>query len=131
MSLMIRIRTTSISSCARAAALQVAFDTRLFRASTIERLADAAVRLFEAALERPSTPIARLPVLSPVDMHTITVNWDSGHAEYPKLPVIERSSDSACRRPEAPAASFEGRTLTYGELDEQSSRLAHHLISAA
>jgi amino acid adenylation domain-containing protein len=110
-------------------ALEVAFNSRLFEADTIERLADAAVRVFEAAVDRPATLIARLPVLSAVDLHTITVDWDSGHAEYPDEPVHRAFERLAFERPEALAASFEKQTLTYGELDAQSSRLAHHLIA--
>jgi len=110
-------------------ALEVAYNARLFRAGTIERLADALVRLLEAAREQPATPIARLPLLSAADLHAITVDWDSGHADYPEEPVHVTFERLARERPEAPAASFEGQTLTYGELDAQSSQLAHHLIA--
>ncbi len=109
--------------------LAVAYNAHLFEAATIDRLADAVVRVLEVALERPATPIARLPVLSAADLNTITVDWDSGQAGCPDEPVHRVFERLARERPEAPAASFEGKTLTYGELDAQSSRLAHHLIA--
>ncbi len=114
---------------AEPATLEVAYNSRLFKAATIDRLADALVRVFEATLDRPTTPICHLPVLSAGDLHTITVDWDSGCAEYPEEPVHRVFERLARERPEAVAASFEGKSLTYGELDAQSSRLAHHLIA--
>ena len=93
------------------------------------RLGDAAVRVFEAAFQQPETPISRLPVLSAADRHTIAVEWDSGHADYLDEPVHRTFERLAREQPEAPAASFEKQTLTYGELDARSSRLAHYLIA--
>ena len=114
---------------AEPATLEVAYNSRLFKAATIDRLADALVRVFEATLDRPTTPICHLPVLSAGDLHTITVDWDSGCAEYPEEPVHRVFERLARERPEAVAVSFEGKSLTYGELDAQTSRLAHHLIA--
>ena len=60
MSSMIRIRTTCTSSCAPSRPRsRLAYNARLFEAGTIERLADAVVRVFEVALEQPATPIAQ------------------------------------------------------------------------
>jgi amino acid adenylation domain-containing protein len=111
------------------AAIEVAYDASLFHAETIDRLADALVRVFEAALERPQTPIGELPVLSDGDLHAITVDWDSGHAKYPQEPVHRAFERLAHQHPEDLAASFEAQSLTYGELDAHSSQLAHHLIA--
>jgi amino acid adenylation domain-containing protein len=109
--------------------LELAYNACLFEPSTIERLADALVRVFEVALECPVTTIACLPVLSAADLHAMTVEWDSGHAEYPDEPVHRVFEHLARERPEALAASFDGQTVTYGELDAQSNRLAQHLIA--
>ncbi len=111
-------------------AFELAYNERLFQPGTIERFADAVVRVFEVAVEQPTTTIARLPILSAVDLQTITVDWDSGHAEYPAEPVHCAFERLAREQPESPAASFEGQTLTYGELDAESNRLAHHLIAS-
>src|SRR5690606_13740949 len=39
----------------------------------------------------------------------------------------ERIADQAARTPRAPALRFDGRTVTYAELDAHANRLAHRL----
>jgi amino acid adenylation domain-containing protein len=109
--------------------LELVYNTCLFDVGTIERLADAVARVFEVVSERPETPVGRLPVLAPADLRTITIDWDSGHAVYPEEPVHRTFERLAREQPAALAASFEGQTLTYDELDVLSNRLAHHLIA--
>ncbi|HEX4125257.1 MAG TPA: AMP-binding protein, partial [Tepidisphaeraceae bacterium] len=110
--------------------IEIAYNARLFEPGTIDRLADAVVRVFEVALDRPATPIGELPVLSAEDLHTIAVEWDSGQAGYRQEPVHRAFERLAGKQPDAPAVSFENRSLTYGELDAKSNRLAHHLVAA-
>lgn len=109
--------------------LGVAYNACLFEPATIDRLRDAVIRVVEAAVETPGMQIADLPVLSPADLETMTVDWDSGHAEYSQEPVHKVFERIAAARPDAPAARFEAETLTYAELEARSNQLAHYLIT--
>jgi amino acid adenylation domain-containing protein len=113
--------------CAEPSAFEIAYNARLFEPATIDRLANALLRVFEVSVARPETTVAKLPVLSPGDLQTITVEWDSGHAEYPQEPVHRVFERVARQQPDALAVRFEEQSLTYGELDARSNRLAHHL----
>jgi len=109
--------------------LRFAYNARLFEAATIERLADAVLRVCKIAVDRPETPIGELPVLSTIDLHRITVDWDRGHADYLQEPVHRVFERLARERPRSLAVSFDNHSLTYEQLDAQSNRLAHHLLA--
>jgi amino acid adenylation domain-containing protein len=119
-----------ISSADGATLLAFAYNARLFRPATIDRLLASAATLLGAALRARDTVIDRLPLLSPSERHALTVERESGTATYPAEPVHRLFEALAKTQPDAPAAFFHGKRLTYRELDERSSRLAHHLIAA-
>jgi amino acid adenylation domain-containing protein len=108
--------------------LEVAYNASLFETATVQRLVDAVVRAIHIVRNHPDTRAASLPVVSDADRHTIMVDWDSGRAEYPAVPIHRIFEKLARHQPNSPAASFEGYSLTYGELDSLSNQLAHYLI---
>ena len=49
-------------------------------------------------------------------------------SEPTPLSIPEVFAAQVARNPDAPAVTFEGRTMSYRELDEASNRLAHQLV---
>ena len=87
-------------------------------------------QLVEALETKPAQPVGRLDILPPEERHKLLVEWNETQAEYPKeLCVHQLFEEQVGRDPEAIAVVYEDRALSYGELNEQANRLAHHLRS--
>ncbi|MGW0881237.1 amino acid adenylation domain-containing protein [Streptomyces sp. NPDC002671] len=97
----------------------------LFDRATAQRLADAFQEFLGAALDDPGTELSRLPLLSPVQLQE-TVAAAEGAARTVDLdrPVQQYVTEQAALRPHAPAVTFAGESLTYAQLDEDSTKLA-------
>ncbi|HEX4448440.1 MAG TPA: amino acid adenylation domain-containing protein [Polyangiaceae bacterium] len=106
-----------------------AYNARLLRPSTIARMCESYLAILAGVRREPSTPVERLPVLSGGQVRALTVEQDSGASPSPLGPVHQRFEAHAKSQPTAPAASFQGRSITYGELDARSNQLAHHLVT--
>ncbi|GAA4184512.1 hypothetical protein GCM10022252_13550 [Streptosporangium oxazolinicum] len=130
------------------------YSTDLFDPSTIERFGTCLETLAEAAVADPGTPISRLPLLTPAERDRVValgVGEDPGRAvnalggtrapagsptpptptpPTPPIPLTSLTSlieAQVARTPDAPAVVTGDATLTYAELDERATRLAHWL----
>ncbi|WNG47516.1 amino acid adenylation domain-containing protein [Archangium minus] len=106
------------------------YNTDLFDESTVTRLAGHLQVLLEGIVARPEQTLAELPLLTSAERQKLLVEWNDTRAE-PRSgarlhELVEAQVD---RTPDAPAVSYEGRQLTYRELDERANQLAHHLRS--
>jgi amino acid adenylation domain-containing protein len=106
------------------------YNTDLFDASTIERLAGHFSRLLEGVAADPQQRIGQLPLLDDAERHRVLVQWNDTAAEYPhKSTIHDLFEQQATRTPDAIAVVFEGASLTYRELNARANRIAHHLIT--
>lgn len=104
------------------------YNTDLFEAATIERMAGYFQTLLEGAVSNPAQPIARLPLLSQPERHRLLVEWNDTRADYPQhLCVHHLFEAQAQRTPQAIAVVFDDHHLTYGDLNRQANQLAHYL----
>ncbi|MEO6196445.1 MAG: non-ribosomal peptide synthase/polyketide synthase [Thermoanaerobaculia bacterium] len=104
------------------------FSTDLFDGTTVARLAGHLRSLLESAVANPRKPLGELPLLSAAERHALLTEWnDSASPEAATLCFHELFRRQAARRPEAVAALFAGESLSYGEVEARSNRLAHHL----
>jgi amino acid adenylation domain-containing protein len=104
------------------------YATDLFDAATVERMAAQLATLVEGIAAAPEQPIAALPILPEREREKLAVAWNATAADYERSATIASLvAAQAARTPDAIAVSFEGRALTYRELDERSNRLARHL----
>ena len=82
---------------------------------------------FLSAAADPAADVMRIPIHSDDD-HRRLVEWNNTTTNYPRNKCAHQLfMDRASLRPNDPALIFEGSTLTYGELDARSSRLAAFL----
>ena len=108
--------------------LRVEYDTDLFEDATILRALGHFQKLLEGIAARPDSRISELPLLNDEEKRKILVEFNHTQAEYPRdLCVHQLLQDQARRTHEAIAMEFQGRSLTYAELDARSNQLAHFL----
>ena len=103
----------------------VEYNSDLFDGATIERMADHFGRLLAGAVEDPERRVLELPLLSEAE-HRQLLSWNAARPEAET--TLTALWQAAVRRaPGAPALTFEGETLSYGELDRPANRLARRL----
>lgn len=100
----------------------------LFAEGSIERLARHYRNLLEAVAQDPQRGLAELPLLDESERQQILVDWNQTDAEYPRDTCVHSLfEEQAARTPEAVALVFEGRRVTYDELNRLSNSLAREL----
>jgi len=105
------------------------FSTDLFDRSTVERLDRQFVRLLESALAQPERAVGELALITPEERAALVAQFAGPGASYPVFCLHERFEEQAARTPDATAVTFEGASLSYGELNERANRVAHVLRS--
>jgi len=104
------------------------FSTELWDRSTIERLLRHFETLLEAIVRDPAEPISRLPLLTEAERYTLLVEWNSRTLDYPADECLHHAFERrAAETPDAEAVVYEGRSLTFRELNERANKLAHAL----
>ncbi len=88
----------------------------------------AVTGLVDALEEEPQAPVTTIDVLPAEERHEVLFAWNASEAEYPRdLCVHQLFEGHAERTPEAVALCHGTTCLTYGELNREANRLAHHL----
>ncbi|MEV6360144.1 non-ribosomal peptide synthetase [Nocardia asteroides] len=101
------------------------YATDLFDESTMATLGQRLAGLLSAAAAAPDRPVGDLPLLTDAEL----VEPAGDIRLVPEATLIDAVSAQALRRPEAPAVTFAGATLSYGELASRINRLARLLVA--
>ncbi|MEV4085471.1 amino acid adenylation domain-containing protein, partial [Nonomuraea fuscirosea] len=104
------------------------YNTDLFEPDTVERLAGHLCTLLERVAAGPDVRLSGIDLLGAEERRLVLEVWNDTAAAFPgdatlHGPIEER----AARTPDAVAVRFEGRALTYGELDAAADRVARTL----
>jgi surfactin family lipopeptide synthetase A len=103
------------------------YNTDLFEADAIERMAGHWQTLLESIVADPGQEISKLPLLTSAERHTILVEWnDTAKPDQPR-PIHELFEAQAEKTPGALAVSCGANRLTFQELNQRADRLADHL----
>ncbi|MBD8495216.1 condensation domain-containing protein, partial [Pseudomonas syringae] len=103
----------------------------LFEPATVARMGEHWVNLLQAIVADPGQRIADLPLLSRQERERTVQAWNATAVDYPRTVCLHQLIEAQVRRaPQAVALTFEGRHLSYGELNARANRLAHRLIEA-
>ncbi|MFY2559117.1 amino acid adenylation domain-containing protein [Corallococcus terminator] len=108
--------------------LSLHHDTRKLDEERVRWLARCYARVLEAMASRPEEHHEQLSLLTDAEREQVLSRWNSTRTDLPADTCVHHLFEAqAARSPEAPAITFEDRTLTYRELDEQATRLARRL----
>ncbi len=121
--------TVLVTQAGPAMAVTFSYRPDVFTRDAVEDLARRLTVLLETVVADPERPAALVDVFLPGERKLVLETWNA--TEHPvvadTLPV--RFSAQVAATPAAVALVFEGRSLTYAELDEHANRLARLLVS--
>ncbi|MCV3214790.1 amino acid adenylation domain-containing protein [Plectonema radiosum NIES-515] len=104
------------------------YNTDLFDASTVQRIAGNYQTLLKSILTNPIQRVSALPLLTEAERHQILVEWNNTTKDYPLDKCIHQLfEEQVVRTPDAVAVEFEDEQLTYRELNARANKLAHYL----
>ncbi len=108
--------------------LHLSYRGDLFDDERMELIGSRLRLLLDGFAQDPTTPVARLPLLTAGERHRTLDEWGRGSGALPEpVPLTRRFAEQVRATPDAPAVTDAERTLTYSQLDDAAGRLARLL----
>ena len=106
----------------------IRFNTDLFDASTIVRMAEHFQTLVESILDDTGAAIGDLEMLTSAERRQLLVDFNDTKTEYDGGECVHQLFEQqVSRTPDSVAVMFEGQQLTYAQLNARANQLARHL----
>ena len=102
-------------------------NARLYSQELLEQVAGHLKNLFIDMTAHPERRVSDAQMLSPEEIHRLTVEWNGAVIPYEERCIHQFFEDQAARTPDSVALRFEDITLTYRELNIRANTLAHRL----
>lgn len=104
------------------------YNTDLFETATIARMAGHFQTLLEGVVADSDQNVSTLPLLTEAERLTLLVELNDTQVDYLKDVCIHKVFEAQVRQqPDAIAAGFADKHLTYQELNVRANKIAHHL----
>jgi len=108
--------------------MEIEYSTDLFNADRIERMAGHLRTILGAVAQSPEERIAALPLLTEAENAALLRKLNDTAAGYPRDKTIRDLVEAqVARTPDAVALLFEGRSMTYADLNARANELARYL----
>lgn len=109
--------------------LEFDYKTEDYTEAQIVAMHDAFLALMGKILDKKTTPLSRLSLLSEDMEKELVINFNNTKADYSGTKTISQLfREQAVSTPERIAVSHKNMRLTYRELNQKSNQLARHLI---
>ncbi|MDW3192237.1 MAG: non-ribosomal peptide synthase/polyketide synthase [Cytophagales bacterium] len=107
---------------------QLKYSTDLFKTATIERFTRQFRQIVSDLIANPDAKLRDLSILLEEDKKDLLTVFDKGSVAYPEHDnVIKRFLDQVSTNPAKPALKAPDKRWSYGELEESTRKLSHHL----
>ena len=103
------------------------YDSSLFNATHIERLAGEFQTIVEALFNHPEIAIGQAEILSSSERYQLLVEWNQTATTYSQQCFHQMFEAQVESDPEAPAVIYQDERISYGELNNRANQLAHYL----
>ncbi len=106
----------------------ISYATSLFEKDTIERLGGHYTHLLSQLISHPNKPYSQFSLLDTAEYDQIVKSGNATGNDYPiHKTIIDLFEEQVYNTPDNIAIVYEGKTLTYQQLNDLADRLAHHL----
>ena len=100
----------------------------LYKESSADRILKTYIRILEQVSENKRVRIKDLELIGEEEKNQVLTVFNDTHSDYPtEKTVVELFEEQVELRPEDTAVMYEGKTLSYRELNEKANQLAHVL----
>lgn len=107
-----------------------AYDTNVYSAGTIKIILGHLTNILNSITRHPEKKLSSLSVISETEQQKTIALWNSRPQDGLKIRLLHEMFESQVSlTPDNPAVTFEGDTLSFTELKEDSNRLANYLIA--
>ncbi|MFD6304383.1 amino acid adenylation domain-containing protein, partial [Streptomyces sp. NPDC060223] len=105
------------------------YSADLFDHVTAQSIAERLLRVLQAVVAAPDTPVSRIDVLGTAERRRILHEWNARPLLAPPTTVPALFERQAALSPDAPAVASDGIELTFDQLNSQANRLARLLVA--
>lgn len=111
-----------------ALAAEVTYDGNRCTPAEAERLESYLRAILKAVADDEQTTVADISIVSPAEKNKLLHDFNDTARPYPAGKVLHQLfEEQASRRPDKVAAVFNGKAVTYAELNTRANQLAHFL----
>jgi amino acid adenylation domain-containing protein len=101
------------------------YNPRLYEESSVERIVKHFINLLREGLSNVDSRLSGIEILSPEEKKELLFDFNDAEAEHPVSKTVHQLFEEQAAKTDGKAAlAFEGRHMTYGELNEKADRLA-------
>ena len=108
--------------------LRLDYDPLVFDRHSIDSLSAGLQRLIDVAIAHPEAPLHRFAIIDRRERRTLVEDFNATARGVLRTTLTTLFEEQVARSPGSIALLFEGRALTYAELNVRANRLAHELI---
>lgn len=105
------------------------YNSDLFAPATMQTMLHHWQRILEEIVRDPAQSVWELPLLSSVEMSQVLFGWNNTAITWPSPLLHEMFESQVSRTPDARALLFEGKALTYQELNNYANQVARALLA--
>ena len=108
--------------------LEINYDSGRFDMAVVRQIARHYESLLESFVKDPAQKLSDLSLLTQAEREQVLFEWNRQQADYPiQQPLQVHFERRAELTPDAPALTFEGRQISYRELNARANQLARYL----
>lgn len=109
--------------------VEIEYSTALFKRETIERFYNLYCHIVSQVISSDTTTVAAIGLATPAEKDLILHQFNNTARTYSSAAtIVTLFEEQVSLTPVKTALVFEGRTLTYRELNETANQLAHYLL---
>ncbi|MFZ1010470.1 MAG: amino acid adenylation domain-containing protein [Candidatus Sulfotelmatobacter sp.] len=101
--------------------------TDLYERPTVRRMLDHYQQVLSEMVRDPKQSVSTLPLLTEAERHRLLFDWNDTETVFASGCIHELFAEQVEKTPNAVAVEYEGREISYAELNRRANQLGRHL----